>query len=83
MESPGSGRCQNARFVFEHGAFEEKKGSWSVYYNFDHYLYESKKGSGKGIGVFARFGASDGNPNFMHFFYSLEFGGRGHFSARE
>lgn len=74
---------QNARFVFEHGAFEEKKGSWNVYYNFDQYLYEPKKGSGEGIGVFARFGASDGNPNFMHFFYSLGFGGRGVIPQRE
>ena len=58
---------QNARFIFEHGAFEAKKGSWSVYYNFDQYLHGPKKGSGEGIGLFARFGASDGNPNFMHF----------------
>ena len=56
---------------------EGKKGSWNVYYNFDQYLYEPKKGSGEGIGVFGRFGASDGNPNFMHFFYSLGIGGKG------
>jgi len=59
---------QNARFIFENGAFDEEKGSWNVYYNFDQYLYEPKKASGEGIGVFARFGASDGDPNFMHFF---------------
>ena len=68
---------QNARFIFENGALEGKKGSWNVYYNFDQYLYEPKKGSGEGIGVFGRFGASDGNPNFMHFFYSLGIGGKG------
>jgi porin len=68
---------QNARFIFENGAFEGKKGSWNVYYNFDQFLYEPKKGSGEGIGVFGRFGASDGNPNFMHFFYSLGIGGKG------
>ena len=68
---------QNARFVFENGGLEGKKGSWNVYYNFDQYLYEPKKGSGEGIGVFGRFGASDGNPNFMHFFYSLGVGGKG------
>ena len=67
---------QNARFIFENGAFEGKKGSWNVYYNFDQYLYEPKKGSGEGFGLFARFGASDGNPNFMHFFYSLGVGGK-------
>jgi porin len=68
---------QNARFIFENGAFEGKKGSWNVYYNFDQYFYEPKKGSGEGIGVFGRFGASDGNPNFMHLFYSLGIGGKG------
>jgi len=26
---------QSARFVFENGAFEEKKGSWNISYNFD------------------------------------------------
>jgi len=68
---------QNARFIFEHGAFEGKKGSWNIHYNFDQYFYEPKKGSGEGIGVFGRFGASDGNPNFTHFFYSLGIGGKG------
>lgn len=73
---------QSARFVFENGAFEAKKGSWNIHYNFDQYLYEPKKGSGQGIGVFGRFGASDGNPNFMHFFYSLGVGGKGMFDSR-
>jgi porin len=74
---------QSARFIFENGAFEGKKGSWNIYYNFDQYLYEPKKGSGEGIGIFGRFGASDGNPNFMHFFYSLGIGGKGVIPRRE
>lgn len=74
---------QSARFIFENGAFEEKKGSWNIHYNFDQYLYEPKKGSGEGIGIFGRFGASDGNPNFMHFFYSLGIGGKGVIPTRE
>jgi len=74
---------QNARFIFESGALEGKKGSWNVYYNFDQYFYEPKKGSGEGIGVFGRFGASDGNPNFMHYFYSLGIGGKGVIPTRE
>jgi porin len=68
---------QDARFIFENGAFEGKKGSWNIHYNFDQYLYEPKKDSGEGIGVFGRFGASDGNPNFMSLFYSLGVAGRG------
>jgi porin len=74
---------QNARFIFENGALEGKKGSWNIHYNFDQYLYEPKKGSGEGIGVFGRFGASDGNPNFMQFFYSLGIGGKGVIPNRE
>jgi porin len=74
---------QNARFIFENGAFGEKKGSWNIHYNFDQYFYEPKKGSGEGIGVFGRIGVSDGNPNFMHLFYSLGIGGKGVIPNRE
>ena len=74
---------QSARFIFENGAFEQKKGSWNIHYNFDQYLYEPKKGSGEGIGVFGRIGVSDGNPNFMHLFYSLGIGGKGVIPTRE
>jgi len=59
------------------GDIEEKTDSWSVYYNFDQYLYEIKKGSGRGIGLFGRFGISDGNPSPVHHFYSMGIGGKG------
>jgi porin len=65
------------------GAFLEtretlkKKGSWAFYYNFDQYVYEPSKGSGKGLGIFGRFGASDGNPNPANYFFSLGIGGKG------
>ena len=65
------------RFIVETTGIEKKSGSWNIYYNFDQYLYETKKGSGKGIGIFGRFGASDGNPNPIHYFYSLGIGGKG------
>ncbi len=73
---------QNVRVVVENRELEGKKGSWNIHYNFDQYLYEPKKGSGQGVGIFARFGASDGNPNFMHYFYSLGIGGKGMFESR-
>ena len=73
---------QSARFIFENGALEDNKGSWNVYYNFDQYLYEPNKGSGEGLGIFGRFGASDGDPNFMHYFYSLGIGGKGMIPGR-
>ncbi len=68
---------QSLRFFLENREIEKKKGSWSVFYNFDQYLYETSKGSGRGYGIFGRFGASDGNPNPMHYFMSFGVGGKG------
>jgi len=71
------------RLIIESAGIEKKHGSWSVYYNFDQYLYETKKGSGRGIGIFGRFGAADGNPNPVRFFYSLGVGGKGLIPGRD
>ena len=59
---------------------EKEDGSWAVYYNFDQYLYEPKKG--QGIGIFGRFGATDGEANPVHYFYSLGLGGKGVMNSR-
>jgi porin len=61
---------------------EKEKGSWAFYYNFDQYLYEPEKGSGRGVGVFGRFGASDGNPNPVRYFVSAGVGGKGMIPGR-
>lgn len=68
---------QNLRFIVVDRAIQQKNDSWAVYYNFDQYLYEPNKGSGQGVGLFGRFGTSDGNPNPIHYFYSLGVGGKG------
>jgi porin len=68
---------QSLHLMIQTGNIEMKDNSWSFHYNFDQYLYEPKKGSGQGIGIFGRFGASDGNPNPVHYFYSLGIGGKG------
>jgi len=60
----------------------EKTDSWAVYYNFDQYLYEPVKGSGKGVGIFGRFAATDGDPNLIHYFISLGIGGKGVMASR-
>ncbi|HEY6280801.1 MAG TPA: carbohydrate porin, partial [Burkholderiales bacterium] len=73
---------QSLRFIIENRAIEQKDRSWSVYYNFDQYFYEPNKGSGQGVGVFGRFGTSDGNPNPIHYYYSLGVGGKGIFPGR-
>jgi len=57
-----------------------KPGSWMFSCNFDQYLWEPQKG--KGFGLFGRFAASDGNPNFLHYFYELGVGGKGVGSKR-
>jgi porin len=73
---------QNLRFIIENQAIEQQNDAWAVYYNFDQYLLEEQKGSGKGFGIFGRFGASDGNPNPMEYFYSIGAGGKGFISKR-
>lgn len=73
---------QRLGFVLENQRLVQKSGSWNVGYNFDQYVYEPEKGAGRGIGVFGRFGASDGNPNLVHYFYSLGIGGRGLIGGR-
>ena len=66
---------QSLRIIIPNLTIQEEDNSWSVYYNFDQYVYEPKKG--QGIGIFGRFGASDGNPNPVHYFYSIGVGGKG------
>ena len=67
---------QSLRFIIENRNIEKKDNSWCFYYNFDQYFYEPKKGSGQGVGIFGRFGVSDGNPNPLHYFYSIGIGGK-------
>jgi porin len=73
---------QRLGFVLENQRLVQKSGSWNVGYNFDQYVYEPEKGAGRGVGVFGRFGASDGNPNLVHYFYSLGIGGKGMIDGR-
>ena len=72
------------RLTLERGSnsIARKTESWAVYYNFDQYLYEPVKGSGRGFGLFGRFAATDGNPNFVQYFFSLGVGGKGVMASR-
>jgi porin len=72
---------QSLRIIVENGTIEKEDNSWAVYYNFDQYLYEPKKE--QGIGIFGRFGASDGDANPVHYFYSLGVGGKGVIPGRK
>jgi porin len=68
---------QRLGFVFENRALVAKNDTWAVFYNFDQFLYETAEHSGKGVGLFGRFGASEGNPNPEEFFFSIGVGGKG------
>ncbi len=72
------------RLTLEPGSnsIARKTESWAVYYNFDQYLYEPVKGSGRGFGLFGRFAVTDGNPNFLQYFFSLGVGGKGVMASR-
>lgn len=54
-----------------------KSDTWAVYYNFDQFLWSPQGDPNSGIGVFFRFGASDGNPNPVKYVYSVGVGGKG------
>lgn len=59
------------------------EGTWAAFYNFDQFLYETAPGSAKGLGLFGRFGASEGDPNPAQYFYSVGVGGKGLTPGRE
>ncbi len=52
-------------------------GSWAFIYNFDQYVYQPEKGVDRGLGLFGRFGASDGVANPLKYFFSGGVGGKG------
>jgi porin len=56
---------------------------WSFFYDFDQYLYVVPGTEDRGIGVFGRFGLTDGEVNPIGSFYSLGLGGKGMIPGRE
>jgi porin len=74
---------QRLAFVIGNRPLAKKVDTWAMYYNFDQFLYETAKGSEKGVGVFGRFGASEGNPDPEQYFYSIGLGGKGMLPSRE
>ncbi len=64
-------------------AFERESGSWAFLYNFDQYLYTESEDPTQGIGLFGRFGISDGDANPIHSFYSIGVGGKGIIPERD
>jgi len=56
---------------------QQHYGSWASWYNFDQYLYQPDPKSDVGLGVFGRFGISDGQANPIHYVGSIGLGGKG------
>ena len=56
--------------------------TWSVYYNFDQYLWSPAGAPDRSIGVFFRFGASDGVANSIKYAYNVGVGAKGLWSWR-
>jgi porin len=54
-------------------ALNQKSSTWSIYYNFDQYLWSPAGAPDRGVGLFFRFGASDGNPNPIKYAYNVGF----------
>jgi porin len=68
---------------FENMALAKQGGTWATYYNFDQFLYETDKSAGNGVGLFGRFGASEGDPVPAQYMYSLGVGGKGLIPSRD
>ncbi len=62
----------------------KRQGSdWSFLYDFDQYLYTKPGTKNQGVGLFGRFGYSDGTVNPVGQFYSLGIGGKGMIPGRD
>lgn len=64
-------------------ALERESGSWAFLYNFDQFLFQESEDPTQGIGLFGRFGISDGDANPIHSFYSIGVGGKGIIPERD
>ncbi len=64
-------------------AVESESSSWAFFYNFDQYLYVEPDDPSQGVGIFGRFGISDGEANPIETFYSIGIGGKGVLPERD
>jgi len=62
---------------------KKESGSWAFMYNFDQYFYQDKQDFTQGVGIFGRFGISDGKANPVAQFYSFGLGGKGLIPTRQ
>jgi porin len=72
-----------ANFILPGLPVKEADGSWSAYWNADQYFYQPDPKVAQGVGLFTRFGISDGQANPIKSFASIGIGGKGGFFCRE
>jgi porin len=72
-----------ANLIFPQLPVQESNGSWSAFWNADQYLYQPDGASDRGVGVFGRYGISDGKANPIGHFLSFGVGGKGLIPGRE
>lgn len=72
-----------ANFIFPGLPVEQASNSWAAYWNADQYFYQPDTTVNRGVGVFARFGISDGKANPIENFASFGIGGKGVIPCRE
>jgi len=56
--------------------------TWTIYYNFDQFVWSPAADPTRGIGVFFRFGVSDGVANPIKYAYNVGIGGKGAIPGR-
>jgi porin len=75
---------QNLRnFIIPGLPIQPASGAWAGYYNFDQYIYQPDPKSDMGLGVFGRFGISDGEANPIKYSMSLGLSGKGLIPGRK
>ncbi|KKL08213.1 hypothetical protein LCGC14_2578100, partial [marine sediment metagenome] len=62
---------------------DRASSDWALFYDFDQYLYVVPGTKDRGIGVFGRFGVTDGRVNPVEQFYSIGVGAKGLIPGRE
>ena len=62
---------------------QAKSSDWAFIYDFDQYLYTVPGKPEQGVGLFGRFGLTDGEVNPIQQFYSIGVGGKGLIPGRD
>ena len=65
------------------GEPDRRPDDWVLYYNFDQFIYTEQEDKTQGVGLFGRFGWSNGRSNPIEQFYSIGIGGKGSIPKRD